>query len=72
MLYFWLTNAVHQANRASMESIEQLESKSRSHRKKKDKPRKKKRSQSEPDLSSCTGQRSRTDSQSTNFTIDSL
>lgn len=24
MLYFWLTSAVHQANRASMESVDQL------------------------------------------------
>ena len=40
MLYFWLTSAVHQANRAAMESVDQLsqikrKKKSKNHRKKK-------------------------------------
>jgi len=70
MLYFWLTSAVHIANRASMaESADQ----SRKKDKKKKKDRKKKRkchsTSSEPDLTASTADkppmtnRPRTDSQ---------
>jgi len=49
MLYFWLTNAVHQANRASMESMDGFLS-GRKRKYKKNKDRLKKKYQSEPDL----------------------
>ena len=57
MLYFWLTNAVHQANRASMESMDLHLGQFNPRKNKKNKKQKsssdklKKKFQSEPDLS---------------------
>lgn len=62
MLYFWLTSAVHQANRASMESLE-LSLTKRKYKGKGKKSRKK--YQSESDLSSSS-ERSSTDQQQQN------
>jgi hypothetical protein len=51
MLYFWLTSAVHMANRASMESVDQL---SQIKKKKKRKNKRKSNStSSEPDLTAA-------------------
>ena len=63
MLYFWLTSAVHQANRASMESLE-LSLTKRKYKGKGKKSRKK--YQSESDLSSSSSERSSTDQQQQN------
>jgi len=51
MLYFWLTSAVHQANRASMENMDQFSRFGRKRKFKKSKEKLKKKYQSEPDLS---------------------
>ena len=57
MLYFWLTNAVHQANRASMESMDlhlgQFNQRKKKNKKPKSSDKLKKKFQSEPDLSYC-------------------
>ena len=61
MLYFWLTNAVHQANRASMESMDLHLGQFNQRKNKKNKKQKsssdklKKKFQSEPDLSYGAG-----------------
>jgi len=59
MLYFWLTNAVHQANRASMESMDlhlgQFNQRKKKNKKQKSSEKLKKKFQSEPDLSYGAG-----------------
>jgi len=70
MLYFWLTSAVHIANRASMaESVDQSRKKDKKKKKKEKKRRKCQSTSSEPDLTAATAacppmtNRPRTDSQ---------